>query len=38
MIKRTLALLLGLLLAGCATTNIVMKNPRTEQILVCQRV
>jgi hypothetical protein len=35
MIKRTLTLLLAL--SGCATTNIVMKNPRTEQIQVCQR-
>ena len=24
-------------LVGCATSNIVMKNPRTDQIQVCQR-
>jgi hypothetical protein len=34
-----LALLAALVLmfAGCATSNIVMKNPRTQAIQVCQR-
>jgi hypothetical protein len=35
--RATTAALLALLLAACATSNIVMKNPRTDQIQVCQR-
>jgi hypothetical protein len=30
-------ILLIVIFAGCATTNIVMKNPKTDQIQICQR-
>ncbi len=32
-----LALLALLGVGGCATSNIVMKDPRTGQVLICQR-